>query len=95
MARKALIVMMLLFAFGCATTDPSRAEDLDPASEADVRRAIAAAVPGKAFAIDVAIDRTVVTLNGEVDSEDERRAIAGAVQKVKGVRSIVNNIAVR
>ncbi len=54
---------------------------------------IAALVP--ADRIRVTVSRGVITLNGEVTWEFEKRAAEGAVRRLVGVRGVVNNIGVR
>ncbi|HET7434062.1 MAG TPA: BON domain-containing protein [Thermoanaerobaculia bacterium] len=58
----------------------------------DVRKAIAEAAPA-ARGVEVTVASGVVTLNGQVASEEQRRTIGAAALKVRGVRSVINNLA--
>jgi osmotically-inducible protein OsmY len=59
------------------------------AMEGDVRAAIAAAVPGKTFAIEVDVmDGGAVKLSGHTDNAADRDAIVAKVRQVNGVTSV-------
>lgn len=95
MNRKILLTFMslllvALMASACGALNRALPEEADAeAMEADVRAAIATAVPGKTFAIEVKVsdDRTV-TLSGHVENASDRDAIVAAVRRVDGVRAV-------
>lgn len=92
--QKSILLLSLSLLFIIATTACSlnRAlpKEVDkPAMEADVRAAIATAVPGKTFAIQVDVgDNGAVKLSGHTDTQSDKDAIVGKVQGVKGVTSV-------
>ncbi|HWW61866.1 MAG TPA: BON domain-containing protein [Thermoanaerobaculia bacterium] len=60
--------------------------------ETNVRNAITSSIPGTPAAIEVRVDKGIVTLTGRVATEEDRRKIGDAANDVKGVRSVINNI---
>jgi osmotically-inducible protein OsmY len=98
MKRKALLLMLLLLTATVVTTACSMnrvlpAEVDKTAMEGDVRGAIATAVPGKTFAMEVNVaDGGVVTIEGHVTNQSDADAIVSAVNKVNGVTRVVNKI---
>lgn len=88
------MVLMVLVAAMAMTTACSMnrqtPKELDKAAmEGDIRAAIAAAVPGKTFALQVDVrDNGRVALSGNVDSATDRNAIVAKVRQVNGVRSV-------
>lgn len=83
------LLLVALAASACSMNRvlPEAADE--EAMEADVRAAIAAAVPGKTF--DLGVDVTeggAVRLSGDVDSTSDRDAIVAKVRQVNGVRSV-------
>lgn len=90
--RSLMFLTLLLVALAASACSLNRvlpeAAD-EEAMEADVRAAIAAAVPGKTF--DLGVDVTeggAVRLSGDVDSTSDRDAIVAKVRQVNGVRSV-------
>ncbi|HEX7705087.1 MAG TPA: BON domain-containing protein [Thermoanaerobaculia bacterium] len=84
-----LLLVVALMASACSMNRQMPAELDGPALEADVRAAIATAVPGKTFSLSV--DTTSdghVKLSGHVDSASDRDAIVSRVRQVNGVRSV-------
>lgn len=92
--NRALIVLSLFLVALMTTTACSMnrqtPESLDrPAMEGDVRAAIAAAVPGKTFALEVSVmDGGRVKLSGHVDNASDRDAIVAKVRQVNGVTNV-------
>jgi len=91
--NKSLIFLSLLLvalaASACSMNRvlPEAADE--EAMEGDVRGAIAAAVPGKTFALSVDVtENGAVRLSGNVDSAADRDAIVAKVRQVNGVRSV-------
>jgi osmotically-inducible protein OsmY len=91
--NKSLIFLSLLLvalaASACSMNRvlPEAADE--EAMEADVRAAIAAAVPGKTF--DLGVDVTengAVRLTGSIGSASDRDAVVAKVRQVNGVRSV-------
>jgi hyperosmotically inducible periplasmic protein len=83
------LLLVGLMASACSINRQTPAEFDEAALEADVRAAIATAVPGKTFALSV--DTTSgghVTISGHVDSASDRDAIVSRVRAVRGVRSL-------
>jgi hyperosmotically inducible periplasmic protein len=83
------LLLVALMASACSINRQTPAELDGAALEADVRAAIATAVPGKTFALSV--DTTSaghVTISGHVDSASDRDAIVSRVRAVRGVRSL-------
>lgn len=86
------IVILIALVLACAACGHARGSGPDDRQiAADVRSAIGKAVSGANF-IQVSVDRGIVTLNGQVRSETERRQIGDAANAVRGVRSVINNI---
>lgn len=82
-----MAVAMMLGACSLNRQLPEAADE--EAMVVEVRAAIAAAVPGKTFAIDVDVtENGHVKLSGHVDSASDRDAIVSKVRQVNGVRSV-------
>lgn len=82
-----LAVAMMLGACSLNRQLPEAADE--EAMVVEVRSAIAAAVPGKTFAIEVDVtENGNVKLSGHVDSASDRDAIVSKVRQVNGVRSV-------
>lgn len=86
-------LFLMLSATACSLNRALPAEADEEAMELEVRSAIAAA--GKVDGLEVKVNNGVVTLGGHVGSEDERRRVGEAAQRVNGVRSVVNNLHVQ
>lgn len=85
----ALILVAMSLTTACSLNRQTPASMDKTAMEADVRAAIAAAVPGKTFAMEVNVgDGGAVTLSGHVDSQADKDAIVAKVRQVNGVRSV-------
>jgi hypothetical protein len=83
------LLLVALMASACSINRQMPAEFDQAALEADVRAAIATAVPGKTFALSVdASSGGHVTISGHVDSASDRDAIVSRVRQVRGVRSL-------
>jgi osmotically-inducible protein OsmY len=87
-----LVFSLLLVALAASACSLNRqlpeAAD-EEAMMVEVRSAIAAAVPGKTFAIDVDVtENGHVKLSGHVDSQADKDAIVSKVRQVNGVRSV-------
>lgn len=90
--NKYVYVAMLLVALAATACSLNRqlpeAAD-EEAMVIEVRSAIAAAVPGKTFALDVDVtEGGRVTLGGHVDNASDRDAIVSKVRQVNGVTSV-------
>lgn len=83
------LLFVLLFSLACASTHNN-----DGNLERHVRESIASSMPGKVYVTTVAVNNGVVTLTGTTRSEEDRRAIGAAADKVKGVKTVINNIVV-
>ena len=87
-----LLSIFLLAIIGTTACSMNRQtpESFDKAAmEGDVRAAIAAAVPGKTFAIEVEVmDGGSVKLSGHADNASDRDAIVAKVRQVNGVTSV-------
>lgn len=82
-----LAVAMMLGACSLNRQLPEAADE--EAMVVEVRSAIAAAVPGKTFALEVDVtEGGRVKLSGHVDSAADRDAIVSKVRQVNGVRSV-------
>jgi osmotically-inducible protein OsmY len=91
--NKALLVLTLLamvMALGACSLNRQLPEAADEeAMVVEVRSAIAAAVPGKTFAIEVDVtEGGRVSLSGHVDSASDRDAIVSKVRQVNGVTTV-------
>ena len=85
-----LSLLLLLVAAGACSLNRQLPEAADEeAMVVEVRSAIAAAVPGKTFALDVDVtEGGRVKLSGHVDSASDRDAIVSKVRQVNGVTSV-------
>ncbi|MFL6247019.1 MAG: BON domain-containing protein [Thermoanaerobaculia bacterium] len=85
-----LSLILLVLVAGACSMNRQMPKELDkPAMEGDVRAAIAAAVPGKTFALEVNVmDGGRVALSGHVDNASDRDAIVAKVRQVNGVTSV-------
>lgn len=82
-----MVVAMMLGACSLNRQLPEAADE--EAMVVEVRSAIAAAVPGKTFALDVDVtEGGRVKLSGHVDSASDRDAIVAKVRQVNGVTSV-------
>jgi osmotically-inducible protein OsmY len=85
-----LIVAMFL-TLACATT---HRHTHDGTIENNVRQNISSAMAGHAYYANVSVNDGVVTLTGTTHSEEDRRTIGEAANRVKGVKTVINNITV-
>ena len=85
----AVILVAMSLTTACSLNRQTPASMDKTAMEADVRAAIAAAVPGKTFAMEVNVgDGGAVTLEGHVSSQADKDAIVAKVRQVNGVNSV-------
>jgi osmotically-inducible protein OsmY len=87
-----LFLSLLLIALAASACSLNRqlpeAAD-EEAMVVEVRSAIAAAVPGKTFAMDVDVtEGGNVTISGHVNSQADKDAIVSKVRQVNGVRNV-------
>jgi osmotically-inducible protein OsmY len=84
-----LFLVALMGTAACSMNRQTPASFDKAAMEGDVRAAIAAAVPGKTFALEVTVgDGGHVKLSGHVDNSSDRDAIVAKVRQVNGVNSV-------
>jgi osmotically-inducible protein OsmY len=83
-----LSLIVLALAGACSMNRQMPSELDDTAMEGDVRAAIATAVPGKTFALEVKVDSGRVKLSGHVDNAADRDAVVAKVRQVNGVKSV-------
>ena len=84
-----LFLVTLMGSAACSMNRQTPAGLDKTAMEGDVRAAIAAAVPGKTFALEVDVmDGGRVSLSGHVDNTSDRDAIIAKVRQVNGVTSV-------
>jgi len=85
-----LSLLLVLVAAGACSLNRQLPEAADEeAMTVEVRSAIAAAVPGKTFALDIDVtEGGRVKLTGHVDSASDRDAIVSKVRQVNGVTSV-------
>jgi osmotically-inducible protein OsmY len=85
-----LSLMLVALALSACSLNRQLPEAADEeAMVVEVRSAIAAAVPGKTFALSVDVtEGGRVTLSGHVDSQADKNAIVAKVRQVNGVRSV-------
>jgi len=83
------IFLVALMASACSMNRQTPASFDKQAMEGDVRAAIATAVPGKTFALEVDVmDGGRVKLSGHADNASDRDAIIAKVRQVNGVTSV-------
>jgi osmotically-inducible protein OsmY len=83
------LILVGLVAGACSMNRQTPASFDKAAMEGDVRAAIAAAVPGKTFALEVDVmDGGRVKLSGHVDNGADRDAVVSKVRQVNGVTSV-------
>jgi osmotically-inducible protein OsmY len=83
------LFLVALMASACSMNRQTPASFDKAAMEGDVRGAIASAVAGKTFALEVDVmDGGRVKLSGHVDSASDRDAIVAKVRQVNGVTSV-------
>ncbi len=89
---------ILLVTTGCGSTSESRSTGQvidDTAIHTKVKTALVNDPVVSGTAINVDVERGVVTLGGAVNGEVEKRKAEEIVRGVNGVRSVQNNIVVR
>jgi len=83
------LFLVALMASACSMNRQTPASFDKQAMEGDVRAAIAAAVPGKTFALEVEVmDGGRVKLSGHANNASDRDAIIAKVRQVNGVDSV-------
>ncbi|MGN6185479.1 MAG: BON domain-containing protein [Thermoanaerobaculia bacterium] len=83
------VLLIALAASACSLNRQLPKEADEEAMVVEVRSAIAAAVPGKTFAMDVDVtENGNVRISGHVDSQSDKDAIVSKVRQVNGVRSV-------
>ncbi len=81
----------MILALACA----SHRGITDEGLAANVRSAVAEAFSGSPPAmVDISVRNGVVTLSGQVRSEDDRRKVVRAVNSVNGVRTVINQMTI-
>lgn len=94
MNRKSIVVLLSMLVLSLVASACSLNRQLpesmdEEAMVVEVRSAIAAAVPGKTFALDVDVtEGGRVTLSGHVNTASDKDAIVAKVRQVNGVRSV-------
>ena len=85
-----LSLMLVVLATGACSLNRQLPKEADEeAMVVEVRAAIASAVPGKTFALDVDVtEGGRVKLSGHVDNESDKDAIVNRVREVNGVKSV-------
>jgi osmotically-inducible protein OsmY len=85
-----LALLLVALAAGACSLNRQLPEAADEeAMIVEVRSAIAAAVPGKTFAMDVDVtEGGSVKLSGHVAAQSDKDAIVSKVRQVNGVRSV-------
>ena len=97
-ALAALASAGILFVTGCGSTESGRSTGEvidDTAIHTKVKAALVNDPVVSGTAINVDVDKGVVTLQGAVNGEVEKRKAEDIVRGVSGVRSVQNNIVVR
>ena len=83
------LILVALVASACSLNRQLPEAADEEAMVIEVRSAIAAAVPGKTFALKVDVpENGRVTLSGHVDNTADRDAIISKVRQVNGVTSV-------
>ena len=98
MVLGALGCALVLIVTGCGSTESDRSTGQvidDTAIHAKVKAALVNDPVVSGTAINVDVERGVVTLDGAVNGEVEKRKAEEIVRGVTGVRSVQNNIVVR
>jgi osmotically-inducible protein OsmY len=91
-----LIALLLLVPVACSSLNQVTPDEWDDAAiEAEIRKNMAEDVDMKVFDIGVKVEDGRVTLDGTVDTADQRTKAGDAARDVKGVKSVINNISVR
>lgn len=76
-------------------TDSRTADNLDGSLEDHIENLIGEDQALRGRDIDVQVNNGVVTLKGEVPSEQDRQRVAETVGRVPGVQNVVNSLAVK
>lgn len=91
-----VVAFLMIFSMACGSINRATPSSMDDtAMKTDVKGKILATDPGKTFDIGVEVHDGVVTLNGQVNSDSERKAIYDAAHSVHGVRQVINNIQIK
>jgi hyperosmotically inducible protein len=91
----AMILIVLLLASCQATTGRSMGKNVDDAAlTASVNGALVADKPANFTRIDVDTTNGVVSLNGTVETPEQRARAEQLASRVDGVRRVVNNLQV-
>jgi osmotically-inducible protein OsmY len=84
-----IFLLAIIGSTACSMNRQTPASFDKAAMEGDVRAAIASAVAGKTFALEVDVmDGGRVSLSGHVDNSADRDAIVAKVRQVNGVTSV-------
>lgn len=84
-----LFLMAVMATAACSMNRQTPASFDKQAMEGDIRAAIATAVAGKTFALEVDVmDGGNVKLSGHVDNANDRDAIVAKVRQVNGVTNV-------
>ena len=95
MKHTRIVALLLVVALVAACGSARPRVRSDDAIQDDVRSTIAGLVaPTVATNVLSSVNNGTVTLIGNVPSEQDRRKIGDAVLNVKGVKQVVNNLAV-
>lgn len=95
MTLKSLLSLLLLLAVACAAVAAKDPQVSDDALTDMVRRKLANDPVVKGGALQVDVKNGTVLLRGQVELEKQKERAAKVAKKVKGVRGVDNQIAVK
>ena len=90
--KRLLTVFVLLLAFIAAALAADKKPASDDFINDSVRKKLAGDAVVKGGAIDVEVKDGVVTLKGRVQEQRQKSKAESLAKKVKGVKSVVNNL---
>jgi hyperosmotically inducible protein len=91
------LLLAVLFAFGCqAMTGRTAGRNIDDATiTASVKASLVADKAANLTRVDVDTTNGVVSLNGVVESAEQKRRAEQLAGRVDGVRNVINNLQVQ
>lgn len=92
----AVLILMMFAVVACSSLNQITPAALDDdAIEAELRARLLDDIELGAFEISVDVNDGVVSISGDVDTQNQRNRIGETARGIDGVRSVINNVRVR
>jgi osmotically-inducible protein OsmY len=91
MRRTVVVALLIVFVLACAHHTTVTDDQLRTNVRNAISNAFSGSWPGTAF---VTVQNHVVTVSGQVRSEEDRRKVDNAINQVRGIRAVINQLSI-